>query len=148
MPAVANETAPASRASHALTAPRFDGATVEVPLIRLAHGRSGDKGDTANIGVLARRAEFLPFMAAVLTPEAVATHFAHFAKGEVERFDWPGLDGFNFVLRHALGGGGVASLRYDPQGKGLAQVLMDLPVTVPESWLAHGGLLDEGRAAA
>lgn len=148
MPAVSNEAAPASRTSHVLAAPRFDGATVEVPLIRLAHGRSGDKGDTANIGVLARRVEFLPFIAAALTPEAVATHFAHFAKGEVERFDWPGLDGFNFVLRHALGGGGVASLRYDPQGKGLAQVLMDLPVTVPESWLAHGGLLDEGRAAA
>lgn len=148
MPAVSNEAAPVSRASCAFVAPCFDGAMVEVPLIRLAHGRSGDKGDTANIGVLARRAEFLPFIAAALTPEAVAAHFAHFAKGGVERFDWPGLDGFNFVLRKALGGGGVASLRYDPQGKGLAQVLMDFPVPVPGSWCVRGGILEDTKVAA
>ena len=63
--------------------------------------------------------------------------------GPVERFDWPGLDGFNFLLHRALGGGGVASLRHDPQGKALAQALMDFPLPVPASWLEPGGLLEE-----
>jgi acyclic terpene utilization AtuA family protein len=115
----------------------------EVPLLRLAHGRSGDKGDTANIGVLARRPEFVPLLAQALTPQAVRAWLAHLVEGEVERFDWPGLDGWNFVLRRALGGGGVASLRYDPQGKSYAQILMDLPVRVPQRWLQPGGLLGE-----
>ena len=117
------------------------GAFVEVPLMRLAWGRSGDKGDTANIGVIARRAEFMPSIAAALTPEAVRSWLAHLVEGEVQRFDWPGLNGWNFVLRQALGGGGVASLRYDPQGKSYAQILMDFPVGVPEAWMAPGGLL-------
>jgi hypothetical protein len=112
-----------------------------VPLLRLAHGRSGDKGDTANVSVLARRAEFVPLLARALTPQAVRGYLAHLVEGEVERFDWPGLAGWNFVLRRALGGGGVASLRYDPQGKSYAQILMDLPVAVPRAWLAPGGLL-------
>lgn len=118
------------------------GATSEVPLLRLAHGRSGDKGDISNISVLARRPEFLPLLAAALTPQAVRAYFAHLVEGEVERFDWPGLDGFNFVLRRALGGGGIASLRYDPQGKAYAQILMDFPVRVPAAWATPGGLLD------
>ena len=117
------------------------GATVEVPLLRLAHGRSGDKGDISNIGVLSRRPEFLPLLAAVLTPQAVRAYMAHLVHGDVERFEWPGLDGFNFVLRRALGGGGIASLRYDPQGKAYAQILMDFPVRVPVEWTAVGGLL-------
>jgi hypothetical protein len=120
------------------------GPVATVPLLRLAHGRSGDKGDTANIGVLARRREFMPLLAEILTPAAVRAHLAHLIKGEVVRYDWPGLGGWNFVLRHALGGGGVASLRYDPQGKSYAQILMDLPVTVPAAWLAAGGPLESG----
>lgn len=112
-----------------------DGEMLEVPLIALAHGRSGDKGDSANIGVLARDPAYLPALAAALTPEAVAAWFAHLAEGPVTRFDWPGLDGFNFVLQRALGGGGIASLRYDPQGKTYAQVLMDFPVPIPASLL-------------
>jgi hypothetical protein len=117
------------------------GPCVQVPLVRLAHGRSGDKGDTANIGVLARRPEFIPLLRQALTPEVVRAYLAHLVEGEVERYDWPGLGGWNFVLRHALGGGGIASLRYDPQGKSYAQILMDLPVRVPEGWLKAGGLL-------
>lgn len=105
---------------------------VSVPLIRLAYGRSGDKGDAANIGVLARKPEYLPYLREQLTAEAVRQYFAHFAKGKVERFELPGLHGFNFLMHEALGGGGMASLRYDPQGKMLAQVLMDFPITVPE----------------
>jgi hypothetical protein len=117
------------------------GPYVEVPLLRLAHGRSGDKGDIANIGVLARRPEFVPLLAQALTPEVVRGFLAHLVEGEVERYDWPGLRGWNFVLHRALGGGGVASLRYDPQGKSYAQILMDLPVRVPRSWLEPAGPL-------
>ena len=114
------------------------GATTSLPLITLAYGRSGDKGDAANIGVLARKTEFLPLLRAQLTAEAVKQYFAHFAQGQVERFELPGLGGFNFLLHNALGGGGMASLRYDPQGKMLAQILMDFPVQVPAAWIEQG----------
>ena len=122
--------------------PPADGPWQEVPLLRLAHGRSGDKGDTANIGILARRPEFRALLDAALTPEAVRTYLAHLVEGDVLRYDWPGLGGWNFVLRRALGGGGIASLRYDPQGKSYAQILMDFPVPVPCAWLAAGGVLE------
>jgi hypothetical protein len=138
--------APAARAALAPTArlalPDDPSAEqVTVPLLRLAHGRSGDKGDTANISVLARRPEFAALLGRVLTPDAVRGYLAHLVEGAVERYEWPGLAGWNFVLRRALGGGGVASLRYDPQGKSYAQILMDLPVAVPRAWLAAGGPL-------
>ncbi len=107
------------------------GPTKKVPLIKLAWGRSGDKGDAANIGILARRPEYLPWLAKQLTADAVKQYFAHFVQGKVERFDMPGLNGFNFLMHSALGGGGMASLRYDPQGKMLAQVLMDIEIDVP-----------------
>lgn len=119
----------------------LEGPFAEVPLIRLAHGRSGDKGDRVNIGIISRRPEFLPAIAAALTPSAVRNYLAHLVHGEVERFDWPGLHAFNFVLQGALDGGGTASLRYDPQGKTYAQIVMDMPVAVPEAWLAAGGML-------
>lgn len=106
-------------------------ATVRVPLIRLAHGRSGDKGDTANIGIIARDRRFLPALRQALTADVVADYLRHFAKGSVTRYDWPGLNGLNFVMENALGGGGVASLRNDPQGKALASVLMDIEIEVP-----------------
>lgn len=116
-------------------------ATATVPLSRLAYGRSGDKGDTANIGILARRPEFLPALAAAVTPQTVKAWFAHVCEGEVERHALPGLGGYNFLLHRALGGGGTASLRYDPQGKAFAQMLMDMPIPVPAGWLAPGGPL-------
>jgi Acyclic terpene utilisation family protein AtuA len=115
---------------------------VNVPLIALAYGRSGDKGDIANIGVLARSPEFVPVLRRELSSGAVRDYFSHFVRGEVERFEWPGLNGFNFLLHQALGGGGVASLRHDPQGKALAQILMDCPVAVPAAWVARGGPLE------
>jgi hypothetical protein len=117
------------------------GPTVEVPLIALAHGRSGDKGDIANIGILARDPAFLPVLRRHLTAEAVGAYMAHFARGRVERFDLPGLNGLNFLLHEGLGGGGIASLRHDPQGKALAQILLDIPVRVPAAWLEAGGPL-------
>jgi hypothetical protein len=104
---------------------------VEVPLIRLAYGRSGDKGNKANIGIMARNPEYLPWIWAALTEEAVAARFAHFLEGDVERFLMPGPSAINFLLHDVLGGGGVASLRNDPQGKGYAQVLLDYPIPVP-----------------
>jgi hypothetical protein len=113
----------------------------QVPLIALAHGRSGDKGDTANIGILARAPEFVPLIGAALTPNAVRGYFAHLVQGDVERFELVGVRGFNFLLHRALGGGGTASLRYDPQGKALAQMLLDFPVPVPAEWTAPGGRL-------
>ena len=113
-----------------------DTTVIEVPLERLAWARSGDKGDKANIGVMARHPDFLPWIAAVLTEEYVASRFAHFmASPEIDRFFLPGLPALNFLLHHALGGGGVASLRNDPQAKGYAQILLDTPVAIPEALL-------------
>jgi hypothetical protein len=106
-------------------------ATEVMPLIRLAWGRSGDKGNLANIGIIARRAEYLPYIRAALTPQAVATVFAHYLEGSVERFDLPGSHAINFLLHDVLGGGGTASLRNDPQGKAYAQILLDYPIPVP-----------------
>ena len=109
---------------------------VEVPLERLAWARSGDKGDKANIGVMARKREYFPWISAALTAPYVASRFTHFmASPEMDRYELPGLPALNFVLHHALGGGGVASLRNDPQAKGYAQILLDTPVTLPASLL-------------
>ena len=105
---------------------------------RIAHGRSGDKGDMSNISVLARHPDFLPEITRQLTTDAVARYMAHVVFGPVERFPWPGLHGFNFLLHHSLGGGGVGSLRYDPQGKAHAQMLMDFPIKVPRKWVEEG----------
>jgi hypothetical protein len=111
-------------------------ATVEVPLIKLAWGRSGDKGDKANIGIIARKPDYLPYIYAALTEQTVTEHFAHFLSdtgaGNVERFLMPGSSAINFLLHSVLGGGGVASIRNDPQGKGYAQLLLATPVAVPE----------------
>ena len=105
---------------------------VRLPLLRIAHARSGDKGDTANIGVIARSPKAYDFLCQWLTPERVHNYFAHVVLGEVHRYQLPGFCAFNFVMTKALGGGGVASLRYDPQGKALAQMLLDLDVDVPQ----------------
>ena len=108
---------------------------VVVPLVTLAYGRSGDKGDLSNIAILARKEGYLSFIEAQVTANSVAKYMAHILRGPVERFDWPGLMGFNFVLHGVLGGGGTSSLRYDPQGKAHAQMLMDFPVCIPAALL-------------
>ncbi|MBS0445160.1 MAG: DUF1446 domain-containing protein [Proteobacteria bacterium] len=112
---------------------------VEVPLVRLAWARSGDKGDIANIGLVARRAEWLPLLWDRVTPEVVRRWFAHLAHGPVERYHLPGIAGINFMLHGALAGGGPASPRFDPLGKGMAQILLDLPVAVPASLAIDAG---------
>lgn len=109
----------------------FGNDTVTLPLIRLAYARSGDKGDTSNIGVIARKPELLPLLRVQLTEESVAAYLAHLVKGKVMRFDLPGIHALNFVCEQALGGGGMASLRNDALGKGMAQVLLAMPVRVP-----------------
>ncbi|RAS12307.1 acyclic terpene utilization AtuA family protein [Cupriavidus alkaliphilus] len=111
-----------------------DEPRVTRPLVALAYARSGDKGDDENIGVIARRPEYLPLLREQLTAQAVRGYFAHLVGGEVERFEVPGLHALNFLLHAALGGGGVASLRSDPLGKSFAQMLLDFPLAVPQSW--------------
>jgi len=113
---------------------------VSVPLVALAWGRSGDKGNKSNVGILARKPEYLPYLRSALSEEAVARYFAHLIEGGVERFDLPGVCGLNFVLDEALGGGGIASLRNDPQGKAYAQMLLDFPVPVPAELVRRDGL--------
>ena len=109
---------------------------IEVPLETLAWGRSGDKGDKANIGIIARKAEYLPWIAKVLTTDYVADRFAHFMTAPaIDRFYMPGLPALNFLLHNALGGGGIASLRNDPQAKAYAQVLLDTPIAIPQHLL-------------
>ena len=131
----------AARPGRAAVAPpapyqRPDEAHVEVPLIRLAFARSGDKGNLANIGIVARRPDLLPLIWAEMTPETVGRYFAHLAGGPVERFHLPGIAGINYVVHDALAGGGPASPRMDPLGKGMGQMLLDLPVSVPRSLVA------------
>lgn len=111
------------------------GTSGEVPLIRLAWGRSGDKGNDANIGIIARKPSYVPLLRAELTSERIGELFAHYSPAAVTRWELPGFNAFNFLIKDVLGGGGIASLRYDPQGKTYAQMLMDLPIRVPASIL-------------
>lgn len=115
-----------------------------VPLLRLAHARSGDKGDTANVGVIALRPEFYPVLVEQLTVERVRDHFDGLIKGGVERFELPNLEALNFLLHGALGGGGTVSLKTDAQGKVLSTAMLRMEVDVPDEVAA---LLD-GEAAA
>jgi hypothetical protein len=96
----------------------------EIYLKDIAHGRSGDKGDTSNICVFARKAEDYPFLVKELTAKRVKEHFSGLVTGEVTRYDLPKLLGFNFVLKHALGGGATHSLRLDTLGKSMGSAIM------------------------
>ncbi len=110
-----------------------------VPLYQLAWARSGDKGNHANIGVVARKPEYLPYIREALSEGAVAAFMKHVLDpdtGKVSRFELPGIHALNFLLENALGGGGVASLRIDPQGKAFAQQLLEFPVAVNQSVLS------------
>lgn len=131
----ADEPAKAPEASVTGQTPATTGPTVEVPLIRIAHGRSGDKGDISNIGLVARRREFLAVLRQQVTEERVKDYLSHLVQGRVTRYELPGIDALNFVCEQALGGGGMASLRYDPLGKSMAQILLTMLVRVPEALL-------------
>ncbi|SDN93102.1 acyclic terpene utilization AtuA family protein [Pseudomonas jinjuensis] len=111
-------------------------ASASVPLVKLAVARSGDKGNHSNIGVMARRPEYLPWIAEALGEGAVADWMQHLldpVTGRVSRWYLPGTHSLNFLLENALGGGGIASLRIDPQGKAFAQQLLEFPVAVPQA---------------
>ena len=110
------------------------GPTRRVPLHRLAWARSGDKGNTANIGVVARQPDWLPLLWAQLTPQAVQAHLAHLVQGPVTRHHLPGIHAINFVLEQALDGGGPVSTRMDPLGKGMGQILLAMELDVPVDW--------------
>lgn len=121
----------------ALDPPKPEGqAQVSVPLVRLAVARSGDKGNHSNIGVMARKPEYLPWIAEALTNDAMVEWMRHVldpVAGRVGRWYLPGTHSLNFLLENSLGGGGVASLRIDPQGKAFAQQLLEFPVPVPQA---------------
>ena len=116
-----------------------------MPLVRIAYARSGDKGDNSNIGLIARKPEFLPLILEQVTPAAVRDWFSYIVKGQVKRYAVPGINAVNFLLFEALDGGGTASMRLDPLGKGMGQMLLDMPVDVPAD-LAQG--IESGAAKA
>jgi hypothetical protein len=101
-------------------------------LFALAHGRSGDKGDTVNVGVIARRPEFYEFLRDTLTVDRVREHFGELVKGDVERFELPNLHALNFLLHESLGGGGTVSLMTDAQGKTFSTAMLRMEVDVPD----------------
>lgn len=105
---------------------------MKVRLLDIAHARSGDKGDTANVGVIAVRREWYPVLERALTRDRVAAHFRGVITGGVERFDLPNLGALNFLLHGALGGGGTLSLKTDAQGKVFSTALLRMVIDVPD----------------
>lgn len=108
-----------------------------IPLSRIAHARSGDKGDTANAGVIAYDPKHYPILVREVTPERVKAHFGGLVLGKVERFELPNLGALNFLLHEALGGGGTLSLRIDAQGKTLGAGLLFLEIEASEAELGE-----------
>lgn len=113
---------------------------MKVSLLKIAHARSGDKGDTANVGVIALRDEFYPLLVREVTAEKVKEHFGPMVKGEVERFELPNLKALNFLLHESLGGGGTLSLMTDAQGKTFSTALLRMSIDVPDDEAANLGL--------
>jgi hypothetical protein len=105
---------------------------MKILLSEIAHGRSGDKGDTSNIGIIAYDERHYPILVREVTPERVKAHFGEMVKGEVERYELPNLGALNFLLHEALGGGGTLSLRIDAQGKTMSAALLRMEVEVDE----------------
>ena len=105
---------------------------VKLRLIDIAHARSGDKGDTGNVGVIARKQEFYPILAKYLTVERVKKHFEGIALGKVERYELPNLWALNFLLHESLGGGGTKSLKNDAQGKTLSSAMLRMELDIEE----------------
>jgi hypothetical protein len=110
---------------------------VKVQLTKLAHARSGDKGDTANIGLIALQDELYPILVREVTAERVKQHFKGICHGEVERFELPNLGALNFLLHESLGGGGTLSLRTDAQGKTFSTALLRMEIEVSEQEAAN-----------
>lgn len=117
---------------------------MNVRVLDVAHARSGDKGNTVNVGVIARRPEWYPFLEKYLTVPVVAAHFAPLIAGPVERYTLPNLFALNFLLHGALDGGGTRSLRVDAQGKtfstALLRLVLDVPASDPRVRALHGAI--------
>jgi hypothetical protein len=113
---------------------------MKVSLFKLAHARSGDKGDTANVGIIALKDEFFPILVREVTAERVKQHFGEMVKGKVERFELPNLGALNFLLHESLGGGGTLSLMTDAQGKTLSTALLRLDIDVSDDEAVDLGL--------
>ena len=105
---------------------------MKVQLVKLAHARSGDKGDTANVGLIALKDEYYPLLVEKVTADAVKEHFGPMVKGGVERFELPNLKALNFLLHGSLGGGGTLSLMTDAQGKTFSTGLLRMYIDVPD----------------
>ncbi len=105
---------------------------MKIELLKLAHARSGDKGDTANVGVIALKDEFYPLLVREVTAEKVKRHFGEMVKGEVECFELPNLKALNFLLHESLGGGGTLSLMTDAQGKTFSTALLRMKIDVSD----------------
>jgi hypothetical protein len=118
-------------ATHQIPDAMPDDGEVDVPLVKLAWGRSGDKGNKANIGIIARKPDYVPYIWAALSEDLIKETYAHFHPGKIERFYLPGSHAMNILISEVLGGGGVASLRNDAQAKGYAQILLAKTVKVP-----------------
>jgi hypothetical protein len=114
---------------------------MKIELLKLAHARSGDKGDTANVGVIALRDEFYPLLVREVTEERVKEHFAQMVKGAVERFELPNLNALNFLLHESLGGGGTLSLMTDAQGKTFSTALLRMHIEIADDEAKNLGLI-------
>jgi hypothetical protein len=108
---------------------------MKIQLSRIAHARSGDKGDAANCGVIAYKQEWYPILSQALTVERVKQHFEGICLGEVERYELPNIWALNFVLHNTLGGGGTVSLKLDAQGKTIATTMLTMEIEVPDNMI-------------
>ncbi len=115
---------------------------MKIQLVKLAHARSGDKGDTANVGIIALKKEYYPLIVREVTAAAVKEHFGPMVKGEIERFELPNLDALNFLLHGSLGGGGTLSLMTDAQGKTFSTALLRMFIDVADAEAAKLGVVE------
>lgn len=116
---------------------------MKVQLVKLAHARSGDKGDTANVGLIALHEEIYPILVREVTTERVKQHFVGICKGEVERFELPNLGALNFLLHESLGGGGTLSLMTDAQGKTFSTALLRMEIEISDEEAQSFGIEQE-----
>ena len=114
---------------------------MKIQLTRLAHARSGDKGDTANVGIIALRDDFYPLLVREVTAARVKEHFNGIVNGDVERFGLPNLGALNFLLHESLGGGGTLSLMTDAQGKTFSTALLRMQIEIPDDEARRLGLI-------
>ena len=114
---------------------------MEISLLKLAHARSGDKGDTANVGLIALKDEYYPLLVREVTASRVKSHFGEIVKGDVERFELPNLGALNFLLHESLGGGGTRSLMTDAQGKTFSTALLRMNIDIADDEARRLGLV-------